>query len=139
MKAWVIDASFAGAVVLYDEKDGSAADFARQVIGESGFIAPSLWIYETANILKNVVRRGRLDASRRDDVIAGLEILSVTLYSPPGLSYLLSLAQEYRLSAYDAAYIELAVRTGAGLATRDNELNRAAHRAGLECVPLPSR
>jgi predicted nucleic acid-binding protein len=46
------------------------------------------------------------------------------------------LADEYGLSAYDAAYLELAERRGLGLATRDRRLATAARGAGVNLIPL---
>jgi predicted nucleic acid-binding protein len=45
-----------------------------------------------------------------------------------------TLAREYDLSAYDAAYLELAQRRGLGLATMDRHLIRAARKAGVEVI-----
>ena len=44
----------------------------------------------------------------------------------------LHLARRYKLSAYDAAYLELALRTGLPLATLDADLKKAAQAAGVE-------
>ena len=44
----------------------------------------------------------------------------------------LPIAREFGLSAYDAAYLELAARRGAALATLDGKLEKAARRAGVE-------
>jgi predicted nucleic acid-binding protein len=44
------------------------------------------------------------------------------------------LARKYRLSSYDAAYLELAIRLGAELATNDAELARAARKAGVAVI-----
>lgn len=43
----------------------------------------------------------------------------------------IELGREYRLSAYDAAYLSLALRTGLPLATQDSDLTVAARRAGV--------
>jgi predicted nucleic acid-binding protein len=43
-----------------------------------------------------------------------------------------TLAMEYELTAYDAAYLELAQRKGLGLATLDQRLHSAALRAGVK-------
>jgi predicted nucleic acid-binding protein len=44
------------------------------------------------------------------------------------------LARTHHLSAYDAAYLELAIREGLPLATLDDDLRRAAARAGVVLV-----
>ena len=47
----------------------------------------------------------------------------------------LTLARQHGLTAYDAAYLELAVRAGARLASLDNSLRRAAESMGVELLP----
>jgi predicted nucleic acid-binding protein len=44
------------------------------------------------------------------------------------------LAVEHSLSVYDAAYLELALRTGLALASRDAGLNKAAQRCGIQVL-----
>ena len=46
----------------------------------------------------------------------------------------MNLARRYRLSAYDAAYLELALRTGLPLATLDAGLAKAAATAGVQML-----
>lgn len=48
------------------------------------------------------------------------------------LSDTLHLARRYKLSAYDASYLELALRSGLSLATLDEELQKAAKKAGVK-------
>jgi predicted nucleic acid-binding protein len=50
----------------------------------------------------------------------------------PGES--LALAREHGLTVYDAAYLELALRRRAGLATLDRALARAARSAGVHVI-----
>lgn len=47
-----------------------------------------------------------------------------------------TLAQEYTLSVYDAAYLELALRKGVGLATLDRHLIKAARKASVKVIHL---
>jgi predicted nucleic acid-binding protein len=75
------------------------------------------------------------------DVAARLALLDampiVTDDSLPGRlrGDVLALARAERLTAYDAAYLELTVRKGADLATKDAALAKAARRAGVTVVP----
>ena len=48
------------------------------------------------------------------------------------LSDTLQLARRYQLSAYDASYLELALRQGLPLATLDQDLQKAAKKAGVK-------
>ena len=55
-----------------------------------------------------------------------------TLTANQVFAHTLSLARAYKLSSYDAAYLELALREGLALATLDAALGKAATKAGIE-------
>ncbi len=98
-----------------------------------GARVPALWVIEMASVLTMAERHGRLDAARVDQVVATLAALPVTLdHGDVGSQTptLVRLARAQRLTAYDAAYLELAMRTGLPLATRAGSLLTAAERVG---------
>ena len=105
---------------------------------DEGAIIPSLWFWEVANVLTGAVRRGRLAAG---DAAARLELLSALPITVDDESAARAwretrlLAEAQRLTAYDAAYLELASRHGADLATTDTDLRAAAHRIGVPVIP----
>ena len=75
------------------------------------------------------VRRGRVTADKVRGFLGNFEALSLVIepaLSPEFWPRVLELGQEYRLTAYDAAYLELAQRTGLPLATLDEDLKSAA-------------
>lgn len=135
MSAVVLDASVAVAWCFPDE----ASDYADAVLvalGEYGISVPAVWSLEVANALLVGERRKRLQQSEIQRFIALLEGLSIVQDGPApveSVSRVLPLARQYGLSAYDAAYLELAVRQNVPLATLDGELRKAGKRAG---VPL---
>lgn len=124
----ILDSSATLAWVYADE----TSDAIRQVfdlLGESGAWVPSLWRLEVGNILEMGVRRRRHDAAFRDATLADLALLPVHLdpeTDRQAWGATLRLAQRHRLTAYDAAYLELAQRRGLPLATLDSELRAAA-------------
>jgi len=80
-------------------------------------------------------RRKRLRHAEIRRFVALLEGLSMVQDVQPRsvmMSAALALAREHGLSAYDAAYLELAIRAGAPVATLDNVLRAAARKAGVE-------
>lgn len=96
---------------------------------DGGAWVPSLWRLEVANVLEIGVRRGRNDAVFRDGTLADLALLPIhvdaeTEHHAWGTT--LRLAERYKLTLYDAAYLELAVRRGLPLASLDKELRMAA-------------
>jgi len=131
---WVVDSSVALALVLPDERS-SRAEALFRARGRPSLIAPPLWIYETANALAVAVRRRRLPEAALSEAWDLLEALAVEIDSrvDPVLSRALqALALATGLSAYDAAYLELAERRApARLATLDDPLARAAASRGI--------
>jgi predicted nucleic acid-binding protein len=116
-----------------DERTAPAARVLERLREEEGFVPP-LWLLELTNGLAAAERRGRLtraDSTRFLHLVEGLPI-----QVDPAVGYalaadVLDLARDYALSAYDAAYLELALRLGLPLATLDAHLREAAGRAGV--------
>jgi len=84
-------------------------------------------------------RRKRLaeaDRVRLHELYGTLPIRTDADLGPDAIRRFHALAEEYDLSAYDAAYLELAQRKGLGLATLDQSLMKAARRAGVNVVRL---
>ncbi|MCC6472351.1 MAG: type II toxin-antitoxin system VapC family toxin, partial [Burkholderiales bacterium] len=72
-------------------------------------IVPSVWPYEFANALAVLERRKLLSAGLADEILAGAARLVTRIDSPPAApALLLAFARRHGLSAYDAAYLELA-------------------------------
>jgi predicted nucleic acid-binding protein len=116
-----------------DEKDAYADMIARQVPGR-GALVPANWPLEVANSLIAGERRKRSTQAQAGRMIAYLEAMPISVddqTSDHAWSSTLSFARQYTLSAYDAAYLELAVRRGLELATLDEPLKAAAMSAGV--------
>lgn len=95
-------------------------------------IVPSLWVPEIANALLTALRRGMLRRAEVFGLLRQIEKFSIEVdYSPLALRSVVELGERHRLTAYDATYLELAVRRGLPLATRDTRLARAARAAGV--------
>ena len=135
MPALVLDASVTLAWLLADEQPAAAARVLDQVI-EEGAIAPGLWPLEVGNALLMAEWRGRLSHQHRTQAFQGLAGLPIEIDDETaGRAWrdTLTLAETHRLTLYDAAYLELAVRRSLPLATLDAALRAAADAAG---VPL---
>ena len=99
---------------------------------EDGCLVPTLWRAEVANVLIVAERRGRVTPAQRDRFLSLLDRLAITVEAtPPDVAALVWLAERHQLSAYDAWYLWLAVRSGSTLATRDRRLAEAARSAGV--------
>jgi len=126
----VVDSSIALAWIYQDEATNPVRLICDLVI-EQGAWVTGLWRLEVANVLEMGVRRGRTDAKFRDATLDDLALLPLQLDTETdrhAWGATLRLAERYKLSLYDAAYIELALRRSLPLATLDQEL-RAAARA----------
>jgi predicted nucleic acid-binding protein len=131
----VIDASIALAWCFDDEASDETDAVAQHVIANGGLV-PSLFHLELANVLLQAERRGRISPSeiaQRLDLIAQMPIETDPQTVGRAWSETLSLARAHKLTSYDAAYLELAARRGAALATKDKALAAAANQLG---VPL---
>lgn len=94
-------------------------------------LAPTLLWVELRNILLVAERRGRLTEAMGDTILDAIGNLGiVTDQMPPG-TRVTRLVRRHGLSAYDALYLELAVRHGATLAIFDLALERAARAEGV--------
>jgi predicted nucleic acid-binding protein len=100
-------------------------------------LVPCLWPLEVSNVLVNAERRKRLTRAKVTRFLQLLGDLPITV-DTEGLARvftdILSVAREHDLSAYDAAYLELALRQGLPLATLDTGLHRAARQAGVQLL-----
>ena len=97
---------------------------------ESIFV-PAFWEVEFANVLLVLVARKRLSRHQAEALMKHAARLPLAIdREPVAPRQLLDLGARHDLSAYDAAYLELAERLGLRLATRDEKLKRAARAVG---------
>jgi predicted nucleic acid-binding protein len=127
---FVLDASVAACWFLPDELNEAAAE-ARRRIAQGGARAPGLWWCEIRNVLISSERRGRVPTGVAEIAMATLRKLPVQLDHSPTERVVLRLARERRLTVYDAAYLELAIREKLPLATLDAALATAAREEGV--------
>jgi predicted nucleic acid-binding protein len=119
---------------IYGEEATEAVRGVFDRLTSAGAWVPSLWRLEVANVLEMGVRRGRHDAAFRDATLADLALLPIRLDSETdqhAFGATTRLASAHRLTVYDAAYLELARRRDAPLATLDNDLRAAARAEGI--------
>lgn len=98
-------------------------------------VVPALWPLEVANALVRAERRGRLAEAKCVAFLNRLRRFAIVIDGEgPGRAFeqVLSLAREHQLSAYDAAYLDLAMREDLPLATVDEPLAKVARKLGLQ-------
>jgi predicted nucleic acid-binding protein len=133
---FVLDASMTMSWCFADE----STPYGRSVLAElfdSYAEVPALWPYEIANVLAINEKRKRISESASIEflqTLSGLDVRIDTSFPVVDGMTLLPLVRRYGLTAYDAAYLELAKRKGLPLATYDKELIAAASVEGIALV-----
>ena len=130
----VIDASVALAWCFPDEASDYADDVLVALDGRTAMV-PAIWSLEITNALLVGERRKRIrqpEVRRFVELLKGLSILEDGQPFADTVSNILPLAREHDLSAYDAAYLDVAIRHGAPLATLDKALQKAGRAAGVK-------
>ena len=134
--SFVLDNSVALAWCFEDEQTPEIMALLDRV-AQDGAVAPQLWPIETLNGLLTAERRGRIDGAVRRRLAGFLCDLPIGIDDETASrlwSATAQLAETHRLTAYDAAYLELARRLGLPLATSDKSLVTAARSAGVTLI-----
>jgi len=129
----VLDASVALSWALPDEAS-KYSDAVLDKVAATRALVPGLWAHEVANGLLMAQRRGRLTTAQRMAFVEELLCLSIEVETSSSRSVLdgqVVLAERYGLTAYDTAYLDLALRRGIPLATQDKAMKAAAIKAGV--------
>jgi predicted nucleic acid-binding protein len=110
-----------------------AEDLLSQIESKNAMV-PALWFPEVANGVLVAERRTGIGSSTSADFLRLLETLPILedATRPSAVQpTVLMLARAYKLTGYDATYLELILRTGGVLATFDRQLADAARAAGV--------
>jgi predicted nucleic acid-binding protein len=102
-------------------------------------VVPALWLYEVVNVTELAVRKERITAEKARAFLESLADLPIEIENPgvtQMFTFVRALASQYRLTAYDASYLELALRHGLPIASSDKALVKASRAAGVSLVPL---
>ena len=129
----VLDNSVVVSWCLADEHEALAEHAIRRA-ASGGAVAPGIWWYELRNALVMGERRGRLSAAQAARALSAVARLGIPLDWDHDDRKILDLTRRYRLSVYDAAYLEVAMRRGLPFATLDRRLREAAIASGVELL-----
>jgi predicted nucleic acid-binding protein len=124
--------------ILLDGKTAERA-YAMEVLNlmkqpETSAVVPVTWGLEVANVIGKAEMKGLLREAQSEaflEMLDGIDIHEDAATFSRSLSDTLQIARRYRLSSYDASYLELAMRAGLPLATLDRDLRAAASKAGV--------
>jgi len=132
----VLDASVFFAWQFADEETEPVSEVVAKVL-DRGAIVPVHWCAEVANGFAMAVRRGRMSARYRDGALSRVPDLPIEVDAVSASAFLFETQQvcdRQGLTAYDAAYVELAARRNLPLATLDKALQRAAEAEGVSIM-----
>jgi predicted nucleic acid-binding protein len=132
----VVDSSVALTWCFEDERTPETLALLERVADE-GAVAPALWPLEVLNALAMAERRKRLKPVQRRRLTGFLRSLPILLdneTASQSWGATADLAEQFALTLYDAAYLELAQRFSLPLATLDQDLRAAAVRAGVTAL-----
>lgn len=131
----VIDASTFIAVILKEKDTAHAYNFYREAtLALTPMVAPALFWYEVCNTLVVSLRRKRISSSEYQHYLKLANTTMIQRDTDADMHTITTLAQEHQLSVYDAAYLELALRKKAHLATLDAALANTAKHKKLRLV-----
>jgi len=125
----VLDASITAAWCFEQQGTPYTASVLQAAIKGARIFVPAIWRLEVANALIVAERRGKNPPDESAEFLNQLRNLSISVdVEGLGLAFttILDLARRYQRSAYDASYLELALRLGLPLATKDEPLRQAA-------------
>jgi predicted nucleic acid-binding protein len=141
MATFVLDASATLPWCFADEATAvTNALLARLRRGDEA-IVPAHWPLEVTNALLVAVRRKRISPQDAHQFLQDLEFLPIGIDATTMnllRTAVFSLAGQYSLSVYDAAYLKLAIREGLPLATLEDDLRKAAGVAGAFLILPPA-
>jgi len=133
---FVLDTSVTMAWCFRDE----ATPFTKMVFGllaADGLIVPGIWPYEVGNTLLMGERRGRLTEADSASFIQAILSFPIAVDDQPmaaTMPRVVTLGRQLGLTAYDASYLDLAIRRRLPLATQDARLRDAAARVGVDLI-----
>jgi predicted nucleic acid-binding protein len=110
-----------------------------EILGDRVFAVPSHWPIEIGNVLRTNLQNGRLRIDDFREILDRLDLLDIRIEPPLDIGDIGPLAQFamiYELTAYDAAYVQLALHRRMTLGTLDKAMRRAAVKLNIALLPV---
>jgi len=119
----------------FEDETGALTEAALDSLKDMRGVVPAIWPLEVANVLVVKERQRKLTHAKSAQFVSFLSALPISVDAAQFVrvfAQVLDLARQHNLSSYDASYLELAMRLGAPLASKDQGLRVAARKAGVE-------
>ncbi len=133
---FVLDASIALSWCFADETTPRTTVLLERLEQETARV-PAIWPLEISNILLSAQRRKRISYAEMIQFLDMFKSINIQIdleTMDKSFNEIVSLAYRERLTTYDAAYLELALRSSLPLATKDKQLQDAAQRLGVQLI-----
>jgi predicted nucleic acid-binding protein len=120
-----------------DETTPASEELLEWATQGSALHVPALWFWEILNVIAVTVKRQRISPERGREFLAQLSTFDIRIDPSPStgdLARVQDLAERHGLTAYDTAYLDLAIRLSLSLATIDSGLRRAATAESVEVL-----
>ena len=133
----VLDASVTVAWCFEDEATPLTEGILDLVAKGATLVVPTVWPLEVANAMLSAERKKRINIAQATAFLRRVAAFPISIDPMPfgrAFEQILSVGRQHELTAYDAAYLELALREALPLATLDEDLGRSANRAGVGLV-----
>ncbi|BDC50098.1 twitching motility protein PilT [Bryobacterales bacterium F-183] len=132
MNDFVLDCSVAASWCFPDEQTAYTNGALRSLrSGQHRVVAPTLVVFEVTNSVLTGVRKKRITSTHATAFLQAFSKLPLVLDDTCVVTDLFGISERYGLTAYDAAYLEVALRLKLPIATLDRRLSNAAFDAGL--------
>lgn len=133
----VLDCSIAVSWFFEDEASEKTDDILA-IIQEEGAFVPAIWHLEFGNVLIQAEKKRRISKAQVINCLELIKELPITTdndHSDKYMDRIIALALEHQITTYDASYLELSMRLGLSLATKDKKLYQVASKLGIPVLP----
>jgi predicted nucleic acid-binding protein len=137
MMRFVLDASVALGWLIDNPTPSYATRVRQLLLRSSRAVVPPVWPFEVANGFVTAERRGMLTPLDTVELLQQLDVVMQSIeisHESLSMRRILNTARQSRLTAYDAAYLDLAREKDLPIATLDRHLEEAARHADVPLV-----
>ncbi len=141
MQSFVLDVSACLTWCCEDEQTPFTDQLLELAASGSSLYVPAVWPFSIVNALVQAVRRKRIPEDRAKEFPEQLKMFSFRIEPAPLLSdlgRLEELSTSHQITSYDAAYLDLALRSNLPLASLDDRLRKAAEAEGVKLAGPPN-
>lgn len=119
---------------FFEDETSEYSEMVLSSLAKNKAVVPVIWPMEVANVFVIAERKKRINEAQAAWFVKKASALPIKVDDSKfseTMTAILPIAKKYSLSAYDASYLELAIRLDAPLATLDGKLKTVAKKLDL--------